>query len=48
VLPVQVWALALPAQAFESGDPNLSLNIDSADTHAIVASAGLNARFVSL
>ena len=32
----------------ESGDPNLSLNIDSADTHAIVASAGLNARFVSL
>jgi len=32
----------------EAGDPNLSLNIDSADTHAIVASAGLNARFVSL
>ncbi|MDA7746541.1 autotransporter domain-containing protein, partial [Psychromonas sp.] len=32
----------------ESGDPNLSLIIDSADTHAIVASVGLNARFASL
>ncbi|WP_241794326.1 autotransporter outer membrane beta-barrel domain-containing protein [Vibrio breoganii] len=32
----------------ESGDPNLSLSIDSADTHAIVASVGLNARFASL
>ena len=32
----------------ETGDPNLSLNIDSAETHALIASAGLNARFASL
>ena len=31
----------------ESGDPNLSLILDSASTEAIVASAGLNARFAS-
>ena len=32
----------------ESGDANLSLSIDSAEAHAIIASAGLNARFTSL
>jgi hypothetical protein len=32
----------------ESGDPNLSLAVDSADAHAIIASAGANARFASL
>jgi len=32
----------------ESGDANLSLSIDSAEAHAIIASAGLNARFASL
>jgi uncharacterized protein YhjY with autotransporter beta-barrel domain len=31
----------------ESGDPNLALTLDSADAHAIIASAGLNARFAS-
>ena len=31
----------------ESGDPDLSLKVDSADTQAIIASAGLNARFAS-
>lgn len=31
----------------ESGDPDLSLKIDSAEAHAIIASAGLNARFAS-
>jgi uncharacterized protein YhjY with autotransporter beta-barrel domain len=32
----------------ESGDPDLSLRLDSADAQAIIASAGLNARFASL
>jgi uncharacterized protein YhjY with autotransporter beta-barrel domain len=32
----------------ESGDPSLSLKLDSADAQAIIASTGLNARFVSL
>ena len=32
----------------ESGDANLSLSIDSTEAHAVVASAGLNARFASL
>ena len=31
----------------ESGDPALSLKVDSADAQAIIASAGLNARFAS-
>jgi uncharacterized protein with beta-barrel porin domain len=32
----------------ESGNPDLSLRLDSADAQAIIASAGLNARFASL
>lgn len=32
----------------ESGDPSLSLNLDSAEAHAVIASAGLNARFASI
>ncbi len=32
----------------ESGDPDLSLKVDSADAQSIIASAGLNARFASL
>lgn len=32
----------------ESGDPDLSLKIDSTDAHAVIASAGLNARLASL
>lgn len=32
----------------ESGDPNLSLLVDSAEAHAIIASVGANARFASL
>jgi uncharacterized protein YhjY with autotransporter beta-barrel domain len=32
----------------ESGDPSLSLKLDSAETHAVIASAGLNARFASI
>ncbi len=32
----------------ESGDSNLSLKVDSADAQAVIASAGLNARFASL
>ena len=31
----------------ESGDPNLSLRVDSSDAQAIVTSAGLNAQFAS-
>ncbi|WP_293266763.1 autotransporter domain-containing protein [Neptunomonas sp.] len=32
----------------ESGDPNLSLKLDSAEAHAVIASAGLSARFASI
>lgn len=32
----------------ESGDPSLSLKLDSAEAHAVIASAGLNARFASI
>jgi hypothetical protein len=32
----------------ESGDPSLSLEVDRADAQAVIASAGLNARFASL
>jgi outer membrane autotransporter protein len=32
----------------ESGDPNLSLKVDSEDAQAIIVSAGVDARFASL